>query len=83
MGLPNDSVRVYPSVFNDKSVDSLLTGLDYLLLKLLYDNRVQAGMTRQQVLPVIKQVLARFRQQKIIDRADRLVRTGGLYPLLD
>ena len=83
MGLPNDLVRVYPSVFNDKSVDSLLTGLDYLLLKLLYDNRVQAGMTRQQVLPVIKQVLARFRQQKIIDRADRLVRTGGLYPLLD
>jgi hypothetical protein len=45
MGLPNDSDWVIPSIANDKSVLDLLTGLDYLLLKILYDNRLHAGMS--------------------------------------
>ncbi|MFT6986252.1 MAG: hypothetical protein ACJAT7_002077 [Psychromonas sp.] len=36
MGLPNDSVAVYPSIFNDRSIESYLSGLDYLLLKITY-----------------------------------------------
>ncbi len=42
---PNDSDWVSLSMANDKSVLDLLTGLDYLLLKILYDNRLHAGMS--------------------------------------
>lgn len=42
LGLPNDSDEVYPSVFNDRSVDERLSPLDKLLLQALYDPRLEA-----------------------------------------
>ena len=47
MGLPNDSDKVFPSIFNDNSIDSFPTGLDYVLLKLAYHPALQAGMIRE------------------------------------
>ncbi len=56
LGLPNDSEKVHPSVFNDKSTDTVLSPLDKLLLKILYDKRVKAGMSREEVLPIVRTI---------------------------
>lgn len=82
MGLPNDSETVYPSIFNDQSIDMLLTGLDYLLLKILYDPRLIPGMDRSQAAPLVKKIVAEYQRRKLIHRAEQSVRTGELYELL-
>jgi len=82
MGLPNDSVDVYPSIFNDLSIYMLLTGLDYLLLKILYDPRLIPGMDRSQAAPVVRSVVNEYQQRKLIHKAEQSVRTGKLYELL-
>ncbi len=58
MGLVNDSERVYPSIFNDRSIDQELSALDIALLRLLYDPEIRAGMTRAQVMPRIRRLIA-------------------------
>jgi len=83
LGLPNDSEKVYPSIFNDRSVDHLLTGLDYTLLKILYDPRLRTGMNKTEAMPVVEDIVAGFILRGWIDSADRQVQRGGLYPLLN
>ena len=82
MGLPNDSVDVYPSIFNDQSKYMLLTGLDYLLLKILYDPRLVVGMDRSRTLPVARIIVDEYQRRNLMQRAGQLVRTGQLYALL-
>lgn len=82
MGLPNDSDKVFPSVFNDKSYNELLTGLDYLLLKMLYHPMVKPGMPEQQVKPVLQKIMSIFERAGVIAQAEEKVMEGGLYPLL-
>jgi hypothetical protein len=82
LGLPNDSEKVFPSIFNDKSVDSLLSGLDYLLLKMLYDPRIRPGMTLLEAAPVLKTITHEFERNQSIKTAEAHVRTGKLYELL-
>ncbi len=79
MGLPNDSEKVYPSIFNDKTPDDLLTGLDGLLIKLLYHPSVKAGMTASQVSPVVHKVLKDWQRDGTITRAVADVKQGALY----
>lgn len=67
MGLPNDSDWVIPSIANDKSVLDLLTGLDYLLLKILYDNRLHAGMGAKTSSPLVDKILIDFENQDMIE----------------
>ncbi len=69
MGLPNDSVAVYPSIFNDLSIDSDLTGLDYLLLKMLYHPLLKPGMSEPQVRRKLPAILAELRANGDIDHA--------------
>ncbi len=57
LGLVNDSDKVFPSIFNDKSIDQQLSHHDTQLLRLLYDPRVKAGMTREQVMPIIEELI--------------------------
>lgn len=83
LGLPNDSEKVFPSIFNDKSVNSLLTGLDYLLLKMLYDPRVKAGMKRPEIMPVLRKIAIGFKKDNKFKTAEKDVRFGSLYELLD
>ncbi len=73
MGLPNDSAAVYPSIFNDLSIDSDLTGLDYLLLKMLYHPLLKPGMTEAQVREKLPAILAELRALGEIDNAQRRV----------
>lgn len=63
MGLPNDSNDVYPSIFNDSSVDDELSTLDLILLQILYNQRLKAGMTKKQVFANAKVVLQQIRHK--------------------
>ena len=58
LGLPNDSPAARPSVFNDDEEFGLLTTHDEMLLRMLYDDRMQPGMTADQATGVAR-ILAR------------------------
>ena len=61
LGLPNDSDEVAPSIFNDRSQYRDLTGHDMILVRLLYDRRLYAGMERQEALRVARKILLQIR----------------------
>jgi hypothetical protein len=54
LGLPNDSDEVFPSIFNDNSIDDELTELDRILIRLLYDPALPPGMERENALARIE-----------------------------
>jgi len=58
LGLPNDSLRARPSIFNDDDEFALLTSQDELLLKMLYDPRLKPGMTADQARPLMRVIAA-------------------------
>ncbi len=58
MGLPNDSPRVRPSLFNDTSEFAVLTELDELMLRMLYDPRLRPGIREAEARPIIRQIAA-------------------------
>lgn len=82
MGLPNDSEKVFPSVFNDKTPESLLTGLDALLLKMLYLPAIKPGMRATQVLPVLGRQLQVWQHDGTIREAEKNVRHSPLYDMM-
>ncbi|NNU79984.1 DUF2927 domain-containing protein [Halovulum dunhuangense] len=53
LGLLNDSPTVRPSIFNDDEEFALLTTHDEILLRMLYDRRLRAGITLQQARPLL------------------------------
>lgn len=84
LGLPNDSEQVYPSIFNDKTPNALLTGLDDLLLRILYSPDVQPGMTPAQLKTVLPGVIQSLSQQGLLHSAERRVRAQStLYQWLE
>ncbi|MDG4812080.1 DUF2927 domain-containing protein [Hydrogenovibrio sp. 3SP14C1] len=82
MGLPNDSDWVFPSIANDKSKLDLLTGLDYIMLKLLYSDHLSPGMNAKEMHPLLSQTLQRWQASGIIEGASKKVKQSGLYPLV-
>ena len=56
LGLPNDSPVARPSIFNDDDEFALLTSHDEILLRMLYDSRLQPGMTVAEARPIIRQI---------------------------
>ncbi|MDP5084324.1 MAG: DUF2927 domain-containing protein [Yoonia sp.] len=58
MGLANDSPNARPSIFNDDEEFALLTNHDTLLLRMLYDPRLQTGMEPAVAAPIAR-VIAR------------------------
>ena len=56
LGLANDSPRARPSIFNDDEEFALLTRLDEVLLKILYDPRLHPGMTETEARPIVEQI---------------------------
>jgi hypothetical protein len=58
LGLANDSPKARPSIFNDDDEFALLTSQDELLLQMLYDPRLNPGMTAAQARPVTR-IIAR------------------------
>jgi hypothetical protein len=53
LGLPNDSPRARPSVFNDDQEFALLTPMDALLLRILYNPALRPGMTAAEARPIV------------------------------
>lgn len=53
MGLPNDSRDAWPSIFNDDEEFGVLTRHDELLLRLLYNRQLSAGMTARDVAAIL------------------------------
>ncbi|MGU5686205.1 DUF2927 domain-containing protein [Aeromonas allosaccharophila] len=78
MGLPNDSDKVFPSIFNDNSIDSFLTGLDYVLLKMAYHPALKAGMSSDEVRAALPIALADLRAKGEIREANRRVQLQSL-----
>lgn len=83
MGLPNDAASVYPSIFNDYSFNDFLTGLDYLLLKLLYNTSLKAGMSSKQVHKAVSEITHTQEYSALIGKAEVLVRKKSLENWLD
>jgi len=79
LGLINDSKSVYPTVFSDVTDDELLTGLDYVLLKLLYSPQLRSGMTFAQAAPLIRRQLDAWEREGMFQRATRAIAEGPLY----
>ncbi len=78
LGLVNDSSRVFPSIFNDRSYNDFLSGLDYVLLKLLYEPGIRAGMTETGLRKKLDIILSQPAFQPVIDTADQAVRQHSL-----
>ncbi len=58
LGLANDSPAARPSIFNDDDEFALLTTHDAHLLGMLYDPRLQTGMSLEAARPIIRQIAA-------------------------
>lgn len=78
LGLVNDSAKVFPSIFNDRSFNDFLSGLDYILLKLLYEPSIRAGMNQAELQQQLKQILSRPGFQSQIESAEQAVRQDSL-----
>ena len=56
LGISNDSPTARPSIFNDDDEFALLTTHDEYLLQMLYDPRLQAGLTLEEAAPTIRAI---------------------------
>lgn len=57
LGLTNDSLSARPSIFNDDEEFAALTRHDELLLRILYDSRLQSGMPPSAVRPLLPAII--------------------------
>ncbi|MCV2403904.1 DUF2927 domain-containing protein [Marinomonas sp. C2222] len=78
LGLPNDSDEVFPSIFNDRSVDAYLSPLDYILLKALYSPHLKQGMDVTKTRAALPKVLASLKANNDIKDAAEKVQKGSL-----
>jgi len=57
LGLTNDSRSARPSIFNDDEEFAALTKHDELLLQILYDPRLNSGMSAEEVRPLLPAII--------------------------
>jgi Protein of unknown function (DUF2927) len=60
LGLPNDSPRARPSIFNDDEEFALLTDHDELLLRILYSPDLRPGMSADEARPIVESLARRL-----------------------
>jgi len=60
LGLPNDSPRARPSIFNDDEEFALLTDHDELLLRILYSPELRPGMSADEAQPIVLSLARRL-----------------------
>lgn len=78
LGVSNDTGQPLPSIFHHGTVRSFLTGLDYLVLKMLYDPRVRPGMKAPALRPLLWRIAVELEQSGLTDLADGLAAEHGL-----
>ncbi len=57
LGLPNDSNMISPSIFADRSRRTDLSRTDLIILKTLYDPRMEAGMAKEKALSLVREII--------------------------
>jgi len=57
LGLLNDSKFARNTIFSDQTPDKYLTGLDYILLRLMYHPDLKSGMSSVELSPIIRRQL--------------------------
>ncbi|MCF7495291.1 MULTISPECIES: DUF2927 domain-containing protein [Vibrio] len=82
LGLPNDSDKAYPSIFNDHTPEDLLSPLDMVLLKLLYEPELKAGMTKSEVKPIVRKILKQYSETGVLQQASKAAQQAPLYQLI-
>lgn len=60
LGLPNDSPRARPSIFNDDEEFALLTDQDEKLLRILYSPELRPGMSPDEARPIVEMLARRL-----------------------
>lgn len=60
LGLPNDSPRARPSIFNDDEEFALLTKQDEMMLRILYNPALRPGMTVEESQPIVARLAAKM-----------------------
>lgn len=60
LGLPNDSPRARPSIFNDDEEFALLTDQDETLLRILYSPELRPGMSAAEARPIVETLARRM-----------------------
>ena len=60
LGLPNDSPRARPSIFNDDEEFALLTDQDELMLRILYSRELRPGMSAAEARPIVESLARRL-----------------------
>ena len=60
LGLPNDSPMARPSIFNDDEEFALLTRMDELMLRILYNPALRPGMTEAEARPIVAELAQRL-----------------------
>lgn len=63
LGPANDSDDLQDSIFNDRSDLSVFGVFDWFILSILYDPRIEAGMTADEVRPLLPAVIADARER--------------------
>lgn len=81
-GLVNDSVEVYPSIFNDRSTDQMITSLDWLFLSALYDDELRIGMNETEVRSILGAIFKRLIDKGEQERGRQLILQSELFQLL-
>jgi len=56
LGLTNDSHLARPSVFNDDDEFATLTKFDEILLQILYDHRLNSGISKREASELVRQI---------------------------
>jgi hypothetical protein len=82
MGLGNDTVQPLPSIFSRKSNLAFLSGLDHLVLKMLYDPRIKPGMDEKTARPVLQKIAAEYQRAGLFTNADGDAAESGLARLI-
>lgn len=58
LGLADDSSIVRDSIFNDASSRQRIAPWDALMVRILYDSRLRAGMHKTEAMPIIRRIIA-------------------------
>ena len=62
MGLFSDDNSLFNTKFTDAFKEYLVpTELDWMMLRILYDERIEHGMTREEAMPIVRQILTETR----------------------
>lgn len=81
MGLANDTEKPFPTIFHHGTVRSFLTGLDTVVLEMLYDPRLQPGLREPALRPLLLKIAVEKQRAGILEDADRRAGTEGLSTL--